>query len=233
MYLNYIIYYLISWSMSHIIWKTNFSSIRIIRSYDLVNHTWLNTFIKQWQNQKLKNGNITPKHSQSMRKHYQWRDVLMKIIRFLVWFCHCLLSPHPHSRRIKEHFARPHHLTPPISGKIYPLSRCLLTTLYKKHPFPGRSRENFPKQITKSIPFPKIIKTHMRTSCSLGVQNHLLMSEIEYIRLMYSKSIAKIYTIFLGFLGEIKNLTLFLALDLVKSPQLYDVFRTEEARMNY
>ena len=42
------------------------------------------------------------------------------------------------------------------------------------------------------------------------------MSEIGYIRLGYSSSIVKNYPIFLG---EIKNLGLFLALDVVKSPR--------------
>ena len=52
------------------------------------------------------------------------------------------------------------------------------------------------------------------TSKSLRVQNRLFMSEIGYIRLGYSSSIVKHYPLFLG---EIKNLRLFQALDVVKS----------------
>ena len=51
------------------------------------------------------------------------------------------------------------------------------------------------------------------------------MSEIEYIQLTYSSSVAKIYTIYLG---DMKNLRVFLALELVKSPQFYVDFRTKE-----
>ena len=35
-------------------WKRNSSSIRIIASYDLEIHAWLNTFIEQWQGRKSK-----------------------------------------------------------------------------------------------------------------------------------------------------------------------------------
>ena len=62
------------------------------------------------------------------------------------------------------------------------------------------------------------------TSHSLGVQNRLLMSKIGYIRLGYSSSIAKNYPIFLG---EIKNLRLFLALDVVNS---FVDFRNKKAK---
>ena len=54
------------------------------------------------------------------------------------------------------------------------------------------------------------------TSKSLGVPNRLFMSEIGYIRLGYSSSIVKHYPLFLG---EIKNLRQFQALDVVKSPK--------------
>ena len=40
--------------VSVIIWKRNLSSIRIIASYDLEIHAWLNTFIEQWQGHKSK-----------------------------------------------------------------------------------------------------------------------------------------------------------------------------------
>ena len=56
------------------------------------------------------------------------------------------------------------------------------------------------------------------------------MSEIGYIQLWYSSSIVKNYPIFLG---EIKNLRLFLALDVVKSPiKVFVDFRNKEEKMN-
>ena len=66
--------------------------------------------------------------------------------------------------------------------------------LQETPPFPGFLGKSSQDKHPKSTPFPEIMGTHMRPlnafegvdfSQSIGVQNRLLMSEIEYIRLRY------------------------------------------------
>ena len=174
------------------------------------------------ENKKLQNHTKT----QQSIEHYQWKDVLVKS------FCH-FSPPPPHFRRIRGTFAHSSSPEPPyLVENIPPRSRQLVTiAFYKTHTFPGFSREIFSRQTPQTYtPFPEKMGTHMRplsvfewggggggggTSKSLGVQNRLFMSEIGYIRLVYSSSIVKHYPLRLISRGNKE----FEALDVVKSPK--------------
>ena len=143
------------------------------------------------ENQKLQN---RTKIQQSI-EHYQWSDVLL--------FCH-FSPPPPHFRRIRGTFAHSSSPEPPyLVENISSRSRQLVTiAFYKTHTFPGFSREIFSRQTPQTYPLPPRKWEHTcdplvyssggggggeGTSKSLGVQIRLFMSEIGYIRLVYTQ----------------------------------------------
>ena len=137
------------WSMSYIIWKRNFTSIKIIGSYDLEIHAWLNTFIKQWQSRKP---NIAKSHQNTANQwEYAFNEETClskesELSQFL-----SLLTPH--SRRIRGSFARSSSPAPPYLGENIPSISVIGNhcCLQKNTPFFGLSPQyKRPKKYTLS-----------------------------------------------------------------------------------
>ena len=126
---------------------------------------WLNTCIKQCKVDN-KNGKITPKHSQSMRKRdHEERclickesDLLSQFLPLLPWFYGSWGGGAPTPIESGEILLVPHHLKPPISGKNIPPISVIgnhafwLLFFTKNIPFPGLSREIYPRQTPPKYP---------------------------------------------------------------------------------
>ena len=130
----------------------------------------------------------------------------------------CNFSPPPHFRRIRGTFAHSSSPEPPyLVANIPPRSRqlvtyhCFLQNTHISRVFSGNLLETNAANVPPSPrkwehtcdPLVYSSGGGGGTSKSLGVQNRLFLSEIGYIRLVYSSSIIKHYPLFLG---EITNL---------------------------
>ena len=127
--------------MSYIIWKRNSSSIRIISSYDLEIHAWLNTLLEQWQGRKSKMAKSHQNTAINEKTLSMERRACQKNQSCCLSFCHLSTPPPPHFRRIRGTSARSSSPEPPYLVENVPPRSLLFTKNMHYRAFSGNLLE--------------------------------------------------------------------------------------------